>query len=217
MVGRRRDDGDIAEMIAGHERFRQTFAKDRDFFRALASGKQAPRLLWIGCSDARVVPSEIVGAEAGELFVVRNVGNVVPPAFSSDASVGAAVEYAVMHLKVDDIVVCGHSECGGVAALGEMVNGEVAPHFEAWVGHARACHDLVRAQGVPEAERLDAAVRANVQFQIDHLLTYECVRKGVEKNKIRLHAWIYDMASGAILAYDSDSGAWRQLLETGAS
>ena len=216
MVGRRHDDGDIAEMIAGHERFRQTFAKDRAFFSALASGKQSPRLLWIGCSDARVVPTEIVGAETGELFVIRNVGNVVPPAFSSDASVGAAIEYAVMHLKVDDIVVCGHTGCGGVAALGEMVNGNVAPHFEAWVDHARACHDLVRAQRVPEPERLDAAVRANVQFQIDHLLTYECVRKGVEKEKIRLHAWVYDMHSGALLAYDSDNGAWRHLAEKGA-
>lgn len=215
MVGRRHDDGDIAELIAGHERFRQTFAKDRAFFRALASGTLVPRLLWIGCSDARVVPTEIVGAETGELFIIRNVGNVVPPAFSSDASVGAAIEYAVMHLKVDDIVVCGHTGCAGVAALGEMVNGKVAPHFEAWVGHARACHALVSAQGVPEPERLDAAVRANVQFQIDHLLTYECVRRGVEKEKIKLHAWVYDMKCGDLLAYDSDSGAWRRLIETG--
>ncbi|KAB2850393.1 MAG: carbonic anhydrase [Hyphomicrobiaceae bacterium] len=213
MVGRRHDDGDLADMIAGHERFRQTFAKDREFLRALTSGEHSPRMLWIGCSDARVIPNEIVSAEAGELFVIRNVGNVVPPSQSGDASVGAAIEFAVMHLKVDDIVVCGHTGCGGVAALGEMVNGAVAPHFQAWVGHARACHDLVRAQGVPEAERLDAAIRANVQFQIDHLLTYDCVRKGVEKEKIRLHAWVYDVSHGEILAYDSDSGAWRHLAE----
>ena len=211
MSGRKTDDGDLARMVAGHQRFKQTFAEDRDFYRSLSASGQRPRMLWIGCSDSRVVPDDIVGADPGELFVIRNIANVVPPAMMGDAAVGAAIEYAVMHLKIDDIVVCGHTGCGGMLALGQEVNSAVAPHFEEWVRYAGASHALVRAQGVPEAEALDAAAMANVLFQLDHLLTYNCVWKGVGKERIRLHGWLYDMSTGDILAYDGESGLWRSL------
>ncbi len=110
-------DLDIKDAIEGYERFRLEFDRDKAFFKSLATKKQKPRLLWIGCCDSRVVPSQITSADPGELFEVRNIANCVPPANAGDDTVGAAIEYALAHLGVDDIVVCGHSGCGGIQAL----------------------------------------------------------------------------------------------------
>jgi carbonic anhydrase len=105
-------DLDIKDAIEGHERFRQQFERDRAFYKSLAQKQQKPRLLWIGCADSRVVPAQITSADPGELFEIRNVANVVPPADAADDAVGAAIEYGVGHLGIDDIVVCGHTHCG---------------------------------------------------------------------------------------------------------
>jgi carbonic anhydrase len=115
-VGQEKDargiDLDIKDAMEGHERFRAQFEKDRAFYESLADKKQKPRLLWIGCADSRVVPAQITSADPGELFEVRNIANVVPPSDAYDDAVGAAIEYGVGHLGIDDIVVCGHTGCG---------------------------------------------------------------------------------------------------------
>ena len=94
------DDPDIRDAVEGHERFKRQFDRDKAFYRSLASRKQKPRLLWIGCSDSRVVPAQITSADPGELFEIRNIANVVPPAHADDNSVGAAIEYALGHLEI---------------------------------------------------------------------------------------------------------------------
>ena len=203
---------DIADVIAGNRRFKEAFDADRDYYRTIADGRQQPKLLWIGCADSRVDPGRIIGAEAGDIFVVRNVANVVPPANTGDDSVGAAIEYGLAHLGVDDIVVCGHTGCGGIKALGDPVPPK-EEHLARWVDFARASHDLVNAARVPPAERLLEAVKANVLFQQDNLLTYGIVRNALAAGKLRLHGWIYDMGSGELLAYDSRQGDWRPLAE----
>lgn len=206
-------DPDVADAVQGYERFRQQFDRDRSFYKSLATHKQKPRLLWIGCSDSRVVPSQITSADHGELFEVRNIANTVPPAGTGDASVGAAIEYAVGHLGVDDIVVCGHTGCGGLAAL---LDGGASPreqHLGQWLDHTRISHDLVRAQRVGDGDRLDAVVRAHVQFQIDNLLTYPRVRERHDGGSLNLHGWLYVMDRGEILAYDRSTGDWRELVE----
>lgn len=202
------DDDDIQDMIAGHRRFKQSFERDRAFFLSLARGGQKPRLLWIGCSDSRVIPDQITRADPGELFVIRNIANVVPPAHSGDDSVGAAIEYCVERLGVDDIVICGHSGCGGIKALGQSLNAK-EPHLKRWVEFAR-----------PSLARLDekggdllAAVKANVLGQRDNLLSYECVRERMERGAIKLHGWVFDMESGDILTYDDERQEWRSLAE----
>jgi carbonic anhydrase len=203
---------DVASMAAGHRRFKEARAADRDFLEALAQGRQQPKMLWIGCADSRVDPAEILGAGLGDLFVVRNIANLVPPAGSGDDSVGAAIEYCLEHLGVDDIVVCGHTGCGGIAALGQPVP-EALSHLDRWVDFARAAQRLVAAGKVPEAERLDATVKANILFQQDNLLTYPSVRKALAEGRLRLHGWLYDMGSADMLGYDAGAGEWRTLGE----
>jgi carbonic anhydrase len=206
-------DLDIKDAIEGHERFRLEFERDKSFFKSLATRKQKPRLLWIGCCDSRVVPSQITSADPGELFEVRNIANCVPPAGADDDAVGAAIEYALGHLGIDDIVVCGHSGCGGIQALAEPIPPEAEAHLGRWVEYTRPAHDLIRAAGVPNQERLPATIRAHVQFQLDNLMTYEIVAKGVADGRISIHGWLYDMEQGEIQAYDPRTGAWRGLLE----
>lgn len=207
-----KDDLDIEDAIEGHKKFRAAFAKDRAFFQNLATSKQKPRLLWIGCSDSRVVPAQITGADPGELFEIRNIANSVPPAGSLDDSVGAAIEYAVQHLGIDDIVVCGHTGCGGVAALSEGDSIGEETHLGRWVDLTRPAHALIRAAGVTGEHRLDETAKAHVQFQIDNLMTYDLVREGVEQGRIAVHGWLYDMHEGRLLAYDPLDGTWRDLL-----
>lgn len=206
-------DLDIKDAIEGHQRFRQQFERDRDFYSSLATRKQKPRLLWIGCADSRVVPAQITGADPGELFEIRNIANVVPPADAADDAVGAAIEYAVGHLGIDDIVVCGHTGCGGIGALMEPIPLGREVHLGRWVEHTRPAHRLIEAARVPEDERLVATVKAHVQFQLDNLMTYGLVRDGVAAGCIGLHGWIYDMERGELSAYDPGSGEWRGLLE----
>lgn len=203
---------DVASMAAGHRRFKKARAADRDFLEALAQGRQQPKMLWIGCADSRVDPAEILGAGLGDLFVVRNIANLVPPAGSGDNSVGAAIEYCLEHLGVDDIVVCGHTGCAGIAAVGQPVP-EALSHLDRWVDLAPAAQRLVAAAKVPEAERLDAIVKANILFQQDNLMTYPSVRKALAEGRLRLHGWLYDMGSADMRGYDAVAGEWRTLGE----
>jgi carbonic anhydrase len=205
---RRKPVGDnIRDAIEGHQRFKQHFAENKAFYQRLAQ-RQHPRLLWIGCSDSRVAPDIITGADMGELFVVRNVANVVPPAEAGDASVGAAIEYAVTHLNVEDIVVCGHSGCGGVKALLGHDGGVAAlsrrSHLRRWIEFIRPAQRSMRATGLSEEGRIEAAVKANVLWQVQNVLTYPCVRDAYDAGRVKVHAWYYDMKSGDLYAADED-------------
>lgn len=208
-------DLDIKDAMEGHERFRREFERDRAFYKALATRKQKPRLLWIGCCDSRVVPSQITQADPGELFEVRNIANCVPPSWADDETVGAAIEYALGHLGVDDIVVCGHTGCGGIQALAEPLPPDGEAHLGRWVEYTRPAHELVAAAGLAEEQRMAATIRAHIQFQLDNLMTYEIVAKGVAEGRVGVHGWLYDMEAGEIQAYDPKSGAWRGLLDGG--
>lgn len=202
---------DIEDIIAGNLRFKKEFETQREHYRELATG-QSPKLLWIGCADSRVDPSEIIGADLGDVFVIRNVANLVPRAGSGDNSVGAAIEYAVQHLGVDDIVVCGHSGCGGIKALGAHLPADNV-HLANWVAYAGASHRLIEAAKLPEHEQLDAKIKANILFQVDHLFSYPSVRKAHAAGKLRVYGWLYDMATADLLSYDEVLAEWVPLAE----
>lgn len=209
-------DLDIKDAIQGYERFRLEFERDKAFYKSLATKKQKPRLLWIGCCDSRVVPSQITSADPGELFEVRNIANCVPPSWADDEAVGAAIEYALGPLGIDDIVVCGHTGCGGIQALADPAPLDASPHLGRWVEYTRPAHELVAAARLPEAQRSLATVKAHIQFQLDNLMTYPAVARGVGEGRIGIHGWLYDMDAGEIQAYDPVTGAWRALSEHGA-
>ncbi len=209
-------DPDIKDAMEGYERFRQQFERDKAFYQRLAAKKQKPKLLWIGCCDSRVIPSQITQADPGELFEIRNIANCVPPAGADDDSVGAAIEYALRHLGVDDIVVCGHTGCGGIQALLEPIPPGEEAHLGRWVALTRPAHDLMTAARIDGEGRLNATIAAHIQFQLDNLMTYDIVRKGVAEGKVGIHGWLYDMETGDVIVYDRDKGAWRNLIETTA-
>jgi carbonic anhydrase len=208
-------DLDIAGAVEGHLAFKRQFERDREFFKSLAQSKQKPRLLWIGCSDSRVVPAQITSADPGELFEIRNIANIVPPLSAGSTSVGAAIEYAVVHLGIDDIVVCGHTGCGGLAALRSPDAPAPGGHLGRWLEHTRPAHALIAAARLRPDLRPVETVKAHIHFQIDNLLTYPVVQAAMAAGRLGVHGWLYDMEKGDILAYDREQGDWRGLVELG--
>jgi carbonic anhydrase len=182
------------------------FPRFKREFRELVEGGQHPTALFIGCSDSRLVPYLLTGCGPGELFIVRNVGNFVPP---YDASMGyhgtaAAVEFAVLNLDVRDIIVCGHSHCGAVKAMYSDANPQT-PHINRWL-------DLGRDAVLP-VQPTEAALRRTEQrsivLQLERLLAYPMVAKRVEEGRIGLHGWHYIIEDGQVLVLDVESGEFR--------
>ena len=200
----------MKQFLEGHHAFRSTYvAGARPFLAHLASAKQSPAALYVGCSDSRVIPELLTTSAPGELFVVRNVANIVPTFEHADASVGAALEYAVDVLHVEHIIVCGHTGCGGVKAILDG-HEEVRslPSLHEWLdGAARAL--ALHASPCPVgADPWVDAVERNVLVQLAHLATYPAVRPRLDAGALHLHGWVYDLASGHVRVYDADEDAF---------
>ena len=194
------------ELLAGYHRYRQSIAASPSELAVLARA-QTPSTLWIGCSDSRVIPEQITDSDPGELFVLRNIANIVPPV-GADDTVGAIIEFAVLHLRVARVIVCGHSACGGVAALSSQLDAEVEPHLARWIELARPAVARVAAAALPEAERADALVKANVLLQCEHLRTYPCVAAAQAAATLRVYAACYTLHSGEVLIYSDARQEW---------
>lgn len=184
---------------------RSFFPRYRREFRALAERGQHPTALFIGCSDSRLVPHLLTDSGPGELFVVRNVGNFVPP---WDASLGyhgtcAAIEFAVLNLRVRDIVVCGHSHCGAIRALYEDPPAQ-APHLARWLELGReAC---LPVQSTPEALR--RTEQRSIALQLERLVHYPIVAERVERGELFLHGWHYLIEDGQVMVLDVAGGGF---------
>jgi len=191
--------------IHGHLQFSKRYFGEREYLVTLAK-KQSPRALYIGCSDSRVVPELLTSAAPGDLFVLRNIANHVPTLDHPDASVGAAIDFAVAHLRVPDIIVCGHTGCGGVrAALDGLVGiGPETPSLREWLTGLLPATDSVKQAGRDPDATFRAAVEENVLQALANLLTYPSVRKRLDAGELRLHGWVYDMHSLALSVFDSD-------------
>jgi len=168
---------------------------DENYFKNLAKG-QAPEFLYVGCSDSRVTAEAMMGAQAGDVFVHRNIANVVS---NLDISCKAVINYAVEHLKVNHIVVCGHYQCGGVkAAMGEDDLGIINP----WLQNIRdvfRIHQKELEAITDEDARYNRLVELNVQEQCMNVLNNPDVIRAVERRKLQIHGWVFDIASGKII------------------
>ena len=202
-----------SKLISGYREFREKFESDHEVFEKLAEEGQNPKVMWIGCADSRVVPELITGADPGELFDVRNIANVVPPAASGACATGAAVEYAVIHLKVRHIVVCGHTECGGIKALEGCPDTENEPHIASWLEFAQPARQRVLESGVFDEEQYLETIKTNALMQCENLRTYACVAQGEKSGDLSIHAWLYDLHTGTISAYDEASSRWGAVAE----
>ncbi len=204
----------MQRIIDGVLRFqREDVPRHREFFARAAARTQRPQALFITCSDSRVNPARITSTEPGDLFLVRNAGNIVPPFGANWGGEGATIEYAIDVLGIRHIVVCGHSQCGAVAAL--LDNGDLGdkPGLQAWLRHAEAARQLVRAK-YPHLKGEDLALAAaeeNVLVQLNNLSTHPHVAALLGTRELHVYGWYYDIASGRVLQYDQSTGVFDDL------
>lgn len=189
----------ISKLLEGNRHFvAETFAREQAFFAELAKG-QHPTVMWIGCSDSRVPVNTITGTHAGEVFVHRNVANIVA---TNDWNLSAVLEFSINHLGIPDIVICGHDGCGGIAAL--EAGGDDDKYIPVWLINAAQAMERVDARlralriAVAPEQRSRLIVEENVLLQLEHLRDYPFVRRAMTQGKLRIHGWVYDMATGQI-------------------
>jgi len=178
------------------------FEEEQELLESLAQHGQSPDAMFIGCSDSRVVPESLLGARPGDLFVVRVVANIVPPHIAGQYAVGAAVEYAILHLKVKHLIVCGHTDCGGIKALDRPPAMTAEPSIAGWLKFARPAQKKADARGAAGGDRHQAVVEENVLLQLENLQTHPAVRDALAHQQIELHGWVYDLARRQIQYYD---------------
>jgi carbonic anhydrase len=198
-------------LLDGYRRFRaETWPQQRARFEALAAQGQRPRTMVIACSDSRVDPQMIFSAGPGELFVVRNVANLVPPYMPDAAFHGtsAAVEFAVRVLGVRDLVVMGHALCGGIAAVLGGVPPEAGDFVAGWIGIAGRAREAALRCDTPEAGQ-EAAEHESVRISLANLMTFPWVAEAVQAGRLRLHGAHFGVATGRLLLLDAESGAFR--------
>ena len=207
----------MTKVIEGYLRFsEEIYPEHRELFDELRD-KQNPQVLFITCADSRIDPSLITHTVPGELFICRNIGNIIPAYGEMLGGVSAVVEYAVVGLKVSEIIVCGHSDCGAMKALKNPDAPSLAamPTVKMWLRNAEAALGVVRATD-PEAsgdQMLRALTEENVLLQLQHLRTHPGVAAGLATGKVRLHAWIYSIGDGRVDAYDESERRFRPIEE----
>lgn len=193
----------IERMFLGNEVFRATdFLPNLTYWRKIVLGQQ-PKILWIGCSDSRVNPERITGSVPGELFVQRNIGNIVP---LQDWNFTTVLEYALMHLMVEHIIICGHSDCGAIKALDNDENGDY--YISVWLNNAMEAKERVDAKiKKPETpEEIRARIRMieleNIRLQMEHLKLHPLVKKAIKERPIAFHCLYFDLMSGKLTRVD---------------
>ncbi len=195
----------MKKLMRGVREFQDNYVPThRSFLAQLAKG-QSPNILFITCSDSRIDPELITQADLGELFVIRNAGNLVPPYGSTNGGEGATIEYALKSLSVTNIIVCGHSSCGamkGLLQIGSLE--EKMPLVYNWLKHTEATRQLVEDHypHLEKQEKLEMLVAENVLTQLENLRTYPAVRSQLHHGTLTLHGWIYRIDTGEIMAYD---------------
>jgi len=199
----------VQKLIQGIHRFKSdVFAPNHDFYRRLADS-QSPLAMFITCSDSRTVPDVICQTQPGELFVLRNAGNIIPP-YSPGAPSGeaATIEFAVRGLGIRDIVVCGHTRCGAMHAVTNPGSTANMPRVRQWLEHAQASAEILSScyQHLPFEARWKVLTQENVLVQIENLRTHPSVAAAMAAGELKLHAWVYKMETGEVFAYDPLSG-----------
>ncbi len=206
---------EIRKLIDGFQRFRtKHYERDGTPFKQLVREGQAPKTMVIACCDSRVDPAIVTDCDPGDLFVVRNVANLVPPYETSGHYHGtsAALEFAVRFLAVRHVVVLGHARCGGIRALVQGVDGgdDRSQFIQPWMEIATAArHKAMRGKtGQPSTDVERACEQAAIEVSLDNLLTFPWIRRRVENRQLWLHGWYFDMDHGELLRYNPADGGF---------
>lgn len=209
----------LNELIKGNEKFRNNqFLELEEELKELVEHGQKPEVLFIGCSDSRVTPDLMLNSKPGDMFILRNVGNFVPPYKHDEDFHGsaAAIEYAVSVLRVKHIVVCGHSHCGACKSLyDEIPEKETFVHIRTWLklGAKAKERTLKNNNFTTEEEKYRATERNSIRYQLENLHTYPYIQELIDEGKLKVHGWYYDIKSAKIDYYDSEDDKFKPLSE----
>lgn len=209
----------LERLVRGFEAFRDShYTGDQSPFETLVREGQKPRILLVACSDSRVDPAITLGVEPGDIFVIRNVANIIPPCEQDSAQHGAsaALEYAVRHLEVEHIVIMGHAHCGGIRALvdnPEQMNPDSQSFIERWMSLAKPAYQraVERHPGASAEELAQECEKDSVLASLANLQTFPWVKERLETGRLKLHGWYFDLVKGDLRAYDPDSGRFETL------
>lgn len=206
----------MKRILEGLSRFqKEIFPEERELFARLASG-QSPETLFLTCSDSRIVPDLMTQTKPGDLFICRNAGNIAPPFGEQTGGVSATIEYAVMALKVRDIIVCGHSDCGAMRGVMHPEKVTHMPTVALWLRHADRARAVMQENfaHLDGQQYLAVLTEQNVLAQMDNLRTHPSVAAALHGGKLNLHGWVYDIETGTVRAYDPARKAFVPVFST---
>ena len=193
------------KVVSGLAKFQDDVYPDhRELFETLASG-QSPETLFITCSDSRIDPCMLTQTKPGDIFICRNAGNIVPAYGDVIGGVSATIEYAVLALRVKDIILCGHSDCGAMRGLLSPQSVAHMPAVSSWLRQAESARFTVQENHshLSGVDLMNAMIEQNVLAQLDNLRTHPAVSARLAKAQLNLHGWVYDIGTGAVRAFDS--------------
>lgn len=205
----------MPKIAAGVVKFqRDNYPKRQELFEQLSTG-QSPEALFITCSDSRISPNLITSTEPGELFICRNAGNIVPPHTVHTGGMTASIEYAVAALKVPHIIICGHTECGAMKGVTNLDALSELPHVREWLGYSRAAYQVVKEAGadLDSDDGFKSLIEQNVLLQLQHLKTHPYVAARLASGALTLHGWVYDIKTGDVTAWNSDSNEFEPVAD----
>jgi carbonic anhydrase len=206
----------VQKLVEGIHQFQQNiFPHQKALFERLSKGQQ-PITLFIACSDSRVNPNLFTQTDPGDLFIIRNAGNIVPAYGAVHGGEAASIEYAVSVLNVKNIIICGHSHCGALKAILDPESVDNFPAVKEFLVHADATARIIKENYShitdPQA-RLTAAIEQNVLVQMENLQTHPCVAAAMMRGDLKIHGWVYKFESGQVYAYDPDHGQFLTIEE----
>jgi carbonic anhydrase len=208
----------MQKLVDGVHNFRrEIFGPQRELFERLCEG-QDPLALFITCSDSRINPNLLTQTDPGELLILRNAGNIIPPIDAGSGGEAATIELAVNAVGVSDIIVCGHSHCAAMQGLLQPEQLEAMPLLRSWLKHADQTRRIMRSRycHLEGGALLTATVEENVLVQLDHLRTHPSVAAALARRKLTLHGWVYKLDTGEVFAFDPEIGQFQLLGEAPA-
>lgn len=202
------------KLLQGVQKFQQEiFGLHKKLFKKLAK-RQAPHTLFITCSDSRISPSMLTQTEPGEIFILRNAGNIIPPYGEHPSGEAATIEFALLGLGIENIVICGHSYCGAMKAILQPEIRDKFPSLKAWLRHADSTQKLsLEIENLSEEEQINYIAKYNILKQLENLKTHPSVQNGLTNKTLNLFGWVYIISTGEVLSYDFSLRRFRPLAQ----